>query len=279
MIIDNNKQKRDIIEKIRKEEIDINNQELFISILIKGLLQRLDDDIKIRNKSVPHIILHTGDFTMFKYSLLERFKDNKFDNIASIEDIYNIIPRCMVEPKGINLLSDQLTSPYSMGLLQYEHIDNIYSLIGEFRRMPMKLTCDLKYYIDSYTDALALIQQIITKLSFIRSYNITYMGQHIECSYVIPSDFESEYLTELDGITSDNKSKTIPLSLEIETTFPVWNSKTMIYNDNRISNPLLAIYDNEKNIKLDNPNMNPIKGIRIYPKGDIINKPDNYEIS
>ena len=40
--------KQSLIEDIRSGKIDINNQELFFSILIKGLMSKLDDNIKIR---------------------------------------------------------------------------------------------------------------------------------------------------------------------------------------------------------------------------------------
>ena len=51
--------------KMRKGEIDCNNQELFFSILIKGLLTKLNKDIYIRQQSVPHVIINTGDVNHF----------------------------------------------------------------------------------------------------------------------------------------------------------------------------------------------------------------------
>lgn len=223
-----------IVENIRKGDIDINNQDLFFSILIKGLLLKLDDKITIRKKEIPHFILHTGDDTMYlnakgyNYSL-------EPSQVSNENYIYNIIPRCLVDLNGINLLSDQLSSPYTFGHLQYETEDKLYSLCGEFRRMPIKLTCDLKYYVDSFSDMLTLIQQIVSKLTFVQVYDITYMGQDIKCSYKIPEDFNSEKLMDIDGATTDNKSKTLSLSLEIETTFPIWDNKTIVNNDNIIT--------------------------------------------
>ena len=35
---------KEIVEKIRKGEIDINNQELFFSTLIKGLILKLNEE-------------------------------------------------------------------------------------------------------------------------------------------------------------------------------------------------------------------------------------------
>ena len=67
------------------------------------------------------------------------------------------------------------------------------------------------------------------------------MGQAIECSYKIPDSFSGEHTMDLDGTTSDNKSKTISLSLEIETSFPIWAAETIMSNDIRIINPVLNI--------------------------------------
>ena len=43
---------KNIIDKIRNGDLDINVQDLFFSILIKGLLYNLNGDIKVRGKCV-----------------------------------------------------------------------------------------------------------------------------------------------------------------------------------------------------------------------------------
>ena len=50
-----------VVSKIRNGELDVNVQDLFMSTLVKGLLLKLNNEIKIRGKEVPHMILHTGD--------------------------------------------------------------------------------------------------------------------------------------------------------------------------------------------------------------------------
>lgn len=232
-----------VLMGIRKDEIDINNQDLFFSILIKGLLTKLDDRIKIRNIQIPHFIVGVGDDTMYLNHKGYNYSKEPYE-VTNEDYIYNIIPRCTVNPGNITLSPDQLSSPYSIGDLQLDIDNKLYSLVGEFRRMPMKLSCDIKYYTDSYNDMLILIQQIISKLSFIQTYNITYMGQNILCSYRIPESFDEEHAIDIDGTSTDSKLKTLSLSLEIETTFPIWNNKTIVSKDNIIS-------IEKSNIKLD----------------------------
>ena len=218
------------IEKIVRGEIDINNQELFFAILVKGLILKLNDDISIRGIPVPHIIMHTGSDALY---LEKKGYDNSVEplDISNENYIYTISPRCIVTPGGIDLVADQLTNPYTIGNLQYDDGTNIYNLKGEFRRLPLKLTIELKYFVDTYRDLLELVQQTLTKLSFIRTFQITYMGQAIICSYKIPEAFSGEHITELDGATAEDKSQTLSLSIEVETNLPVFERRTIMCPD------------------------------------------------
>jgi hypothetical protein len=86
---------------------------------------------------------------------------------------------------------------------------------------------------------LELVQQVITKLSFIRTYDIMYMGQAIKCSYRLPDNFSEEHLTELDGMTQDDRSHTLQISLEVETNLPVFSPRTMMDAGKIITKPYL----------------------------------------
>lgn len=227
-----------LIEKIRTGILDVNVQELFISSLIKGLLFKLNNEIKIRNVVVPHIILHTGDDRMW---LETRGYNASIEplTISNENSVYSIIPKCIVTPSSIDLDVSQLTSPYSIGQLQYNveegEFAGIYMLNGEFRRMPLKLSVDLVYYTGSYTDMLELIQYIVANLSFIRTFDIVYMGQKIKCSYKIPDNFGEEHTMELDGAITDNKEHKLSLSIEVETNIPIFNNKTIMNPETTVS--------------------------------------------
>lgn len=220
-----------VADKIRNGVLDVNVQELFFSILIKGLLYKLNTEIKIRGIDIPHMILHTGDDKMW----IEAKGYNAGIEpltISNEQAIYSIIPKCIVNTSSIDLDLNQLTSPYALGTLQYctneEDIEGIYSFTGEFRRMPIKLSVELKYYTESYTDMLELIQNVIANLSFIRTFDIMYLGQKIKCSYKLPESFGEEHTMELDGAMSDNKNHSLTLSLEVETSMPIFNNKTIM---------------------------------------------------
>lgn len=222
---------KNILEKIYKGDLNVNGQEPFIGIVLKGLLYNLNKEIKIRNIPVPHFILHTGDDRLW----LETKGYNASIEpltISNENSVYSIIPKCIVTPGSIDLDVAQLSAPYSQGMFQYEcndgENDGIYTLAGEFRRIPLKINVDLKYYTDSYSDMLELIQYIISCLAFIRTFDVMYMGQKIKCSYKIPDSFSEEHTMEIDGALSDNREHNLNLSIELETNMPVFNNKTII---------------------------------------------------
>jgi hypothetical protein len=230
----------DIIQDIRNGALDINSQELFFPLVIKGLLRSLNDSIYIRKLPVPHYIMHTGDDRMF---LEQKGYDisKEPEHISNEDWIYSITPKCIVNPGGIDLDTAQLTSPYSTGKCQLEYNDNIIALSGEFRRLPAKLSVDLKYYTDSYTDMMELIQYVTTKLAFIRTYDIVYMGQKIKCSYKIPDSFGEEHTMDIDGTLQDYREHIVSLSIEVETNLPVFENRTMVLADKIIITPIANI--------------------------------------
>ena len=266
-------EKREIIDKIRRGEIDVNNQSLFFPIVIKGLLVKLNEQLKLRDRKIPHFIIHTGDDTMY---LSVKGQDASIEplEISNEDYVYNSIPRCLVTVNGLNIEPDQLTCPYTRGIMQYESDNSVYTMSGEFRRVPIKLTVNCKYYVDSWGDLLELTQQIISKLAFVQTYRVSYLGQLITCSYTIPTSIDGEYTTELDGTTQDNKSRTTELSLEIETNFPVWENRTMVMADDYIvdyayGGNMVDKYATEEAIEyvVDNN----LGKLVIHPTGDIKN--------
>lgn len=218
---------KELVEKIKKGELDCNNQQLFFSFLLKGLLLHLNQQIKIRNLQVPHMIIHTGDDTMW---LMEKEYDYSKEpyEITNEQYIYQVTPRCTVSPGSIDILTDQVSNPYTRGNFQMEVDSQLWTLNGEFRRMPLKMSVDLKYYLDSFSDMLELMQHIVSKLAFINVYKIVYMGQAIQSSYTIPTSLQDEHMVEMDGTTQDNKDRIVSLTLEIESNLPVFNPETVV---------------------------------------------------
>ena len=211
-------QTKDLMQKIRTGEIDVNLHQNFFSHLIKGLLLDLSNNIKLHGKSIPHIIYSTGsDNLWIDLSLTSPTNQN----------VYSKIPRCGVSIGSLDVLPDQLTSPYTTGNIQFECDNKLYTLSGEFRRMPIKVNITLKYVLDTFSDALLCMQSIISTLMFLKTYKFVYCGQTISASYKIPESLDDQHNIELTGDSSETKNHIIELSIELESNFPVFDNRTM----------------------------------------------------
>lgn len=236
----------ELVEQIRRGEVDINIHQLFFSKLIKALMLNLTEQMTVRGQQVPHMIINTGDDTMWLLEKDYNFAKEPYEN-TNEQYVYNTVPRCVMDVGSIDTVPDQLTNPYSRGYFQYEHEGQIKTFSAEMRRMPVKVNIDLKYYVSSFTDMLELSQHVITKLAYIRTFKFVYMGQTIRASYKIPEAFDGEHLTDMDGTTTDNKNRIISMSLEVETTLPTYMPQTVVEAGNVIVNP-------QQNLRMDNGN-------------------------
>ena len=221
--------------KIVKGEIDVNNQELFIRTLFRALVYNLNNQITCRDKKIPHFVLNTGDDIMY----LEKKGQNAAiepKEVSNEDYIYNSVPRCILNLTDLEVLEDQVTSPYTRGNFDLEYEDTLYGFSAEFRRLPIKMTVSLKYYLDTFTDVLAVTQEIMSKMLFIRTFKFDYMGQTIQASYKVPTSYSHDKNITFDGGTTEQKLRTIELSLEIESNMPIYNERTAIELDKFIKN-------------------------------------------
>lgn len=257
------KETKQLWENIRKGVVDINNQQLFFSIVAKGFIYKLNQNLKLRGLNIPHYILNTGDDIMY---LEIKGQDHSIEPIEVSNEnfIYSQIPRCMIQPTGINIQLDQLSNPYSHGKFELIHDDMVYNFRAEFRRIPITYAFTLKYYLDNFIDSLDVIQQIISNLSFVNLFKIIYLGQQIDCSYQIPDSYQNEYMMEFDGITTDSKYRTIQLDLEVSTNIPEIHSETVIPADAFIRKAVLGDTSDWPEFK---------HGIILHPKGGLNNTP------
>lgn len=224
---------KELREKIILGEVDINAQENFFKALYRGLLYDLNKKIRIRNCEIPHFVLNTGDDTMF---LEVKGQDHSKEPLEVVNEdyVYNQIPRAMVQFNGVNMQTDQLTSPYSRGKFNLEYNDFIYGITAEFKRMPIKCEVGIKYYFDNFSDLLDATQALIANLAFVNDYNISYMGQTIFNTYTLPDSVDRQLQLEFDGITTDSKNRTIEITLDLESNIPIYMPRTVIFEDNFI---------------------------------------------
>lgn len=229
--------RKELKKRIESGELDINNVENFLSALYKGFLWDINQHLSIRGERLPHIVVNTGDATMY---LNVKGQDNSKEplEVTNEDYVYSMVPRATVQFSGVSMQTDQLTAPYTRGRFTLQTEEATYGLTAEFRRMPIKNTVSVKYRLDNFEDLLECTQQLITNLAFIKDFTITYMGHTINCTYKVPDTVDREIMLEFDGVTTDAKVRTIELEYEIETNIPIFNNRTVIFDGEIIANPV-----------------------------------------
>ena len=231
---------KEILEKILRGEILVNNQELFFNALFKGFLFDIRSKVIVRGKEVPHIVLNTGDDTMFLEVKGQDFSIEP-QEVSNENYVYNKVPRANVQFNGVNILTDQLTSPFTRGDFTLVHDGQAYGATAEFRRFPIKVDATVKYYFDNFTDVMEATQSIISSLCFINDFTISYMGQTITSTYHCPDSIDNNLMLEFDGITTDSKNRTIEMTYEIESNLPVFMPRTVILASDYITTSSAAL--------------------------------------
>lgn len=235
----------EIRHKIQKGEIDINNQEPFFKNMIKALVLKLNRDFTCRGISIPHYMLNTGDDIMY---LENKGQDQSIEpyEVSNENFIYTTVPRCMISLGGLDFLGDQLTSPYSQGQFQYKDQDYLIEFTAEFRRMPFKLSVELKYCFDTMTDVFEYIQEVFSRALTVQTFQFQYLGQAITCSYQVPTTYSTEVNMTFDSYTTDSKTRNVSLSIEIEGNFPYFHPKTAAEK-----NITITVYANDMRLPMD----------------------------
>lgn len=194
----------------------------FFSILVKGALAYLTNNIIMYGKPIRHFIFNTGSSYMYvetngyKYSVTE---------VTDQDQIYMERPRCVANIGTIGIDTQELTQPYVRGV--YERFDNgeIKGFNAEIKRLPIQMQLNLQYVLSTFNESITLLQELLDKLCFQKYFSIVYLGQVIKCSIEFPSDLQIE-LNKIDMSSSDTNNRTINITVNICTSYPSIDEET-----------------------------------------------------
>lgn len=218
---------------VEKHDNISNYDDRFFAILIKGFLTWLNTNIVMYNKPIKHFILNTGNSYIFVENNGYEFN---WAETTGEDMLYFETPRCVVSLQNISIPFEELTAPYSHGIYERRCEDNnIQGFYSTIRRMPIEWIINLKYILSNFNESIILIQEIIDKLTFQQYFNIVYLGQIIQCSFEIPSDFTVE-LNKIDMTSPEVNQKSIDISLKICANYPIIDENTEIPASQTINN-------------------------------------------
>jgi Ca2+-binding EF-hand superfamily protein len=224
-----NREKEPWVRPWNTEKFDnlYNRDERFFAIVIKGLISWLNRNIVLYNKSVNHFIFNTGSSYLYMES--NGYEYNLSETTGE-DTMYMQLPRCIMEIQGINFPNEELSSPFARGNYERRNGNMLCGYNAEIRRLPIELDIDLKYYLSNFNETIIILQELIDKLIFQQYYNISYLGQVIQCSIEFPGNVNPE-INKIDMSSPEPNQRNVNISVKICTNYPLINERTEIPTD------------------------------------------------
>ena len=200
----------------------------FFSVIIKGALAYLTNNIIMYGKPIRHFIFNTGSAYMYvetngyEYSVTE---------VTNEDMVYMERPRCVVTMGNINIDTAELTQAFVRGT--YERLDEsdgqIKGYNAEIQRLPIEITLDLQYVLSTFNESVVLAEELIDKLCFQKYFSVVYLGQVIKCSLEFPRDYQIQ-VNKIDMSSAEANNRNINISLTLCTSYPAIDEETEVPN-------------------------------------------------
>lgn len=212
---------------IEKFDNSYHKDERFFSLVIKGALSWLNENIRMYGKPIRHFIFNTGSSYLY-------IENNGYENTwceTTGEDLmYMELPRCLVSIGNFSIPTEELTAPFIRGV--YERVSNaektkgqIVAYNAEIERLPIEISLTLKYTFSNFNESIIFLQELFENISFQQYFKIIYLGQTIDCSIEIDRDTTIN-LNEIDLAAQETNRRTIEFEIKLCTNLPIINTRT-----------------------------------------------------
>lgn len=248
-----------------------NNENILMRAVIAGLLDVLNNQIKynqvwsdeeIEEIKVPWFFNQSGDerfmqdfYTMYAQCVPPKPVDGNFD----------FIPRGIVSYTGSAIDSGRITTRYVQGTYVKEIDNKLEQFVSFLYSIPLNVSFDLELWIDTYTTALKIEQQLREVFYKNKTYYVYYKGLRVGCTAGFPEQVGIEKKIEY-SFEENNKIK-LRFSLEVEAYQPVFDPTTEMKASNRMSGFAYRLYSggekSDGEIEITSPKGNGL----IIPKG------------
>ena len=215
-----------------------NRDERFFSVLLKGVFGYLNENIVLYGKSINHFIFNTGALYLYMEANNYTFTWKEINNDNSM---YMHLPRCVIEQQSLVTNPEELTQPFVRGVYERRSGNDIKGYNAEIRRLPITLDIVCHYVLANNNEGIILQQELLDKLVFQQYFNVTYLGQIIQCSIEFPPDSHIEF-NKIDMESKETNNRNLDIPLKIKSNYPVINTRTEMSNDKIIASNSCDLY-------------------------------------
>lgn len=211
---------------IEKFDDLFNRDERFFAVLLKGMMAWLNQNLVMYNKPINHFIFNTGSTYLYVESNGYEFSMNE----TSGEDyMYMKLPRCVLEIGDIQIPMEELSNPYVRGTYERRDGNTMKGYNAQIQRLPIEIQVNARYVLSNFNESIILVQEIIDRVAWQQYFNITYLGQVIQCSIEIDNNYQIQF-NKIDMDSTETNQKIIEITYKVCSNYPCIDERTEIEN-------------------------------------------------
>lgn len=211
--------------------------EVALTAMIDDLTNRLSPYSAYIKQKFPIMIMNTGD---------EVFIQNI--NPDSGTKLYNRVPRMVLDPEGVSVLLDQLTSPHNLGKFVEQDIVSGFksSKVANVRRIPIELPMQAQVYFSNVFEFFSFIEILFCTTFRDNLFDFYYNDIRHTGSYNYQDSFDPQTNKSL-GFDSEKRQRIMNLTFNVDLQFPAfdyYNSRSLIDGANSIQQAQHRMHSN-----------------------------------
>ena len=236
----------DNLYKYKHNGSDTYSRSLYASIseIIKDSISYTQiEDNNTRKKIIPPVIFSgTGSKSFLQYY----FSDNNYtvcEEDVKIEGSYDVIPRVTIKKEGLNILSNNVTSPYGFGeLFKVDDDGNLKMYSGTIQGIPLKTDFALEILCNSLSEQDKIWENLVRGLYWQRRGAFIYDGVLCTLSIAFPDNTEKNKLFEFRSLDA-TENFIIKCNIEVECYLPIVTN--LSFSGNKIRKFITTIRPDE----------------------------------
>lgn len=162
--------------------------------------------------------------------------------------LYNRVPRMVLDPEGLTILIDQLTSPHNLG--RFVEKDNVVgsksSKVANVRRVPIEFPMQAQVYFSNIFEFFSFVEILLCTTYRDNIFDFYYNDIRFIGSYNYQDSFDPQSNQTL-GFDSEKRQRILPLNFNVDLQFPAfdyYNSRSIIDGANAIQQVIHRMHTN-----------------------------------
>jgi hypothetical protein len=217
--------------------------------IIISVIHKFRDTIKFRQYTDTDE--YETHYVPFFYSLvgaedflLDNYMTSDYSELSTkeIDNNYEPVPRGVLSLTSLEIDAGALINRHVRTEIPRKQDDGSYKMFSyETMIIPINMSYEVRITCGSNIEMFKIIESIISEMYKVNNFYVDYGGYHVRGSISLPESFDREQLLSFTFV--DKKKLEISFSIDVSTSFPVFDEKSEIFMGRRMDGFNINMYD------------------------------------